>query len=58
MFKYTTKVNKANPNSKTKRTTIPKEIIQMLDMDVGDVLEWNVEVINENEFKIYVTKKE
>ena len=57
MFKFLTKVNKANNNAKTIRTTIPKEIVNSLELEPGDDLVWNVEVVNE-ELKIFVSKKE
>lgn len=57
MFKYNTKVNHANPNSKTLRTTIPKEISKLLNIEPGDSIEWNVDVVTNEEFKIVVTKK-
>lgn len=58
MFKYNTKVNNANPNSNSLRTTIPKEVTKILDISTGDTLEWDIDVINNNEFRIIVKKKE
>ena len=57
MFKYNTRVNHANPNSKSLRATIPKEIVSLLDLSHGDTVQWQVDVINNDEFKIIVTKK-
>ena len=57
MFKYNTKVNPANPNSKSLRTTVPKEIVEILDLTQGDTVQWQVDVISNDEFKIIVTKK-
>ena len=56
MFKFLTKVNKANSKSKTLRTSIPKEIVNSLELSHGDDLIWNIEVVNNNEFKIVITK--
>lgn len=57
MFKFLTKVNRANNNAKTLRTSIPKEIVNSLELSHGDDLVWNVEVVNNEELKIFVTKK-
>lgn len=57
MFKYSSKVNVANPKSNSLRAGIPKEIVKILDLNAGDKIEWNVEVVNNNEFKIIVNKK-
>ena len=58
MFKYNTKTHKANSNSVTLKSSIPKEITELLDVKEGDFVTWNVEVIDNNEFRIVVTKKE
>lgn len=58
MFRYNTKVNSANANSRTKRTSIPKGIVELLDLADGDKIDWNVEVIDSKSFKIVVTKHE
>ena len=57
MFRFTTKVNKANNKASTLRTSIPKEIAESLDLSHGDDLSWNVEVVNEDEIKISISKK-
>lgn len=57
MFKYNTKVNPANPNSKSLRTTVPKEIVEILNLEQGDTVQWQVDVESKDEFKIIVTKK-
>lgn len=58
MFKYNTKVHKANSKSITLKSSIPKEISKLLELSPGDDLIWNVEVVNLNEYRIVVTKKE
>ena len=58
MFKYNTKVHKANSKSITLKSSIPKEIAKLLELSPGDDLTWNVEVVNLNEYRIVVTKKE
>ena len=57
MVKFLTKVNRANNNAKTLRTSIPKEIVNSLELSHGDDLVWNVEVVNE-ELKIFVSKQD
>jgi antitoxin component of MazEF toxin-antitoxin module len=57
MFKYNTKATNEHPNSKSLRATIPKEIVEILDLEHGDTVQWQVDVISNNEFKIIVTKK-
>lgn len=57
MFKYNTKVNPANPNSKSLRTTVPKEIVELLEIQQGDTIQWNVEVVDQSGYNIIVTKK-
>ena len=57
MFKYNTKLTHANPNSKSLRTTVPKEICEILDLHNGETIQWNVDVESKEEFKIIVTKK-
>ncbi len=57
MFKYVTKANPANVRSKSLRTTIPKEICALLDINNGDEVQWNVDVESNEKFTIVVTKK-
>lgn len=58
MFKYNSKINVANPKSNSLRAGIPKEIVKLLSVKAGDSLEWTVDVINNDEFIIRVSKKE
>ena len=57
MFEYKTKVSIARPNSKSGRTTIPKEVMNFLDLKIGDYLSWNVK-INGEQVIVEVNKKE
>lgn len=53
MFEYATKVSLARPKSKSGRTTIPKEVMQFLDIEIGDSVNWVVEYQNgETEVKL------
>ena len=57
MLKFVTKVNHANSKSTTLRTSIPKEIVNSLDLSHGDDLVWNIDVVD-GEMKIIVSKNE
>lgn len=48
MFNYESKVSVARPNSKSGRTTIPKEVMNFLDLEIGDKVTWNVTIDKEN----------
>jgi hypothetical protein len=50
-------VIKPNPKSKSLRTTIPKEIINILKLNCNDKLQWDVEACD-NELKVSVSKSE
>lgn len=53
VFEYATKVSLARPKSKSARTTIPKEVMQFLDIEIGDSVNWVVEYQNgETEVKL------
>ena len=58
MLKSVTKVHKANSKSVTLKSSIPKEIASILELESGDFISWNVEIISPDELKIVVTKKE
>lgn len=55
VFEYATKVSLARPNSKSARTTIPKEVMQFLDIEIGDSVNWVVEY-NDGETEIKLKK--
>jgi len=56
-IKFTTKVTKANTSSQTLRTSIPKPIVQLMDLREKDFLEWSVSFENER-ILICISKKE
>ena len=58
MLKAVTKVHKANSKSVTLKSSIPKEIANILELETGDFITWNVEIVSPEELKIVVTKKE
>ena len=46
LIKFVTKVTKANTNSQTLKTSIPKPIVQLLNLKERDYLEWAVSFDN------------
>lgn len=44
MFDYESKISLARPNSKSARTTIPKEVMKFLDLKIGDKVNWKVTI--------------
>ena len=58
MLKAVTKVHKANSKSVTLKSSIPKEIANILELETGDFITWNVEIVSPEELKIVVTKKD
>lgn len=55
MFKYKSKVGVANPKSNSLRVGLPKEIVQLLDLNAGDSIEWDVDV-TDNKITIITSK--
>ena len=51
MFEYTSKINYANPKTKSLKVGLPKEIVKILKVKPGDTMKWSVEVEND---KIHV----
>ena len=48
MFKYKSKINYANPQTKSMKVGLPKGIVQALNVQAGDTMEWSVEVEDDN----------
>ncbi|WP_407420711.1 AbrB/MazE/SpoVT family DNA-binding domain-containing protein [Methanobrevibacter sp.] len=44
MFNYTSKINYANPQTKSLKVGLPKEIVKVLDVQPGDIMDWQVDV--------------
>ncbi len=57
MFNYTSKINYANPKSKSLRVGLPKEIVKVLDVQAGDKMDWKVD-ITDGEISVIVKKLE
>lgn len=57
MFTYNTKIQKATRNSSTLRTTIPKSIVDALDLDIYDTLEWSIKIKDKDNLCVVVNKK-
>lgn len=56
-MELTTKIDSPNSNSKSLRSVIPREIINFLNLEKGDSLNWVVEA-EDNDFKISLKKSE
>ena len=56
-FTYESKVSIARPNSKSGRTTIPQEVMNFLDLEIGDFVSWNVKIQGET-VTVELNKKE
>lgn len=50
-----TKANPANETSNSLRTTVPKKVVEILELKKGDRVQWNVE-ITKTKKKITLTK--
>ena len=57
MFEYESKISIARPNSLSGRTTIPKEVMKFLGVEIGDSVNWIVEY-TDGETTIKVKKAE
>ena len=57
MFTYTSKINYANPKSKSLRVGLPKEIVKVLNVQAGDKMDWKVD-ITDGEISVIVKKLE
>ena len=57
MFNYTSKINYANPKSKSLRVGLPKEIVKVLNVQAGDKMDWKVDV-TDGEITVIVKKLE
>lgn len=57
ILKNKSKINQANTNSNSVRTSVPTAIAQMLQLNVGDTLEWVVDV-TDDKITVTVSKEE
>ena len=57
VFEYESKISIARPNSLSARTTIPKEVMKFLGVEIGDKVNWIVEY-NDGKTEIKVEKVE
>ena len=57
MFNYTSKINYANPKSKSLRVGLPKEIVKVLNVQAGDKMDQKVD-ITDGEISVIVKKLE
>lgn len=57
MFNYTSKINYANPRTKSMKVGLPKEIVKVLGVEPGDTMDWQVD-ITDGEIKVIAKKLE
>jgi bifunctional DNA-binding transcriptional regulator/antitoxin component of YhaV-PrlF toxin-antitoxin module len=57
MFNYTSKINYANPQTKSLKVGLPKEIVKVLEVKPGDKMDWQVDV-TDGEISVIVKKLE
>jgi len=56
-MKFESRLGKADMTGTSTRTIVPKRVIEILDLEFGDKIVWNVEFLGKDEFKICVTPK-
>lgn len=56
ILKYESKIGKAGGSGPSSKTTIPKPLMKLLGLEIGDKLEWVVEIDN-NETHISIIPK-
>ena len=57
LFKQKTKITKGATKANSVRTTFPAPIAQMMDISVGDTVEWTLES-NNDKISVTITKVE
>lgn len=57
MFNYTSKINYANPHTKSMKVGLPKEIVKVLGVKPGDKMDWQVD-ITDGEITVIAKKLE
>lgn len=57
MFNYTSKINYANPETKSLKVGLPKEIVKVLNVKPGDTMNWQVD-IEDGDIKVIAKKQE
>ena len=55
-FEYDTKITSARPNSKSVRTTVPKEVVQFMNLSEGNIIKWVVELTDDKIITTIVKK--
>lgn len=55
-FEYETKITSARPNSKSVRTTVPKEVVQFMNLSEGNNIKWVVELTDDKIITTIVKK--
>ena len=56
-MKQKSKIGKGNARGDTFRTTVPKKIAEILDVELGDYIDWNLNHVD-GQLVITITKSE
>lgn len=57
ILKFESKIGKAGGSGPSSKTTIPKTVMELLGLDLGDKLEWTVEIIGKDKVNVSITPK-
>lgn len=57
-MKFESKVGKASGVGESTRTTVPKKIVELFNLEWGDKIVWTVETIDKGEVKVCISPKE
>ena len=57
LHQQSTKLSKANKRTNSRKTSVPGAIVQILDLELGDRMEWLAVLNDDNEIVVTVSKK-
>lgn len=58
ILKFETKLSRAGSHGDSTKTTVPKKIMELLDLKIGNKVVWTVETISKDEIVVCITPKE
>ena len=58
ILKFETKLGKAGSHGDSMKTTVPKKIMELLELEVGTKIVWTVETLGKEEIKVCISPKE
>lgn len=58
ILKFESILGKADTTGTSTRTIVPKQVVKLLNLDFGDKIVWNIEILGKDEVKICITPKE